>query len=251
MISLTDISWSERQKSRTITIAVHLLILLLALWPFLRSSSWQQESGVQVEFAELKMQQPVIASDSPEKTARGNKESLKKGRMPEKQTASVTSSAPIIEETMTQKESEVSSAAEPLEATDQESLRSPEPKRQFGHLFGNSSNGDSEEPSGSSDRNGLGGLASSHAVVGEGLQDRKIIFKPVVQDDSQRRGRVAVRICVNTSGRVITADFTQRGSTTTDSYLVDKAVTAARKWRFSQSEIERQCGTVSIDFDLK
>ena len=56
---------------------------------------------------------------------------------------------------------------------------------------------------------------------------------------------------VDKTGKVIKADYTQKGSTTTDSELKDIARKAALQFKFTLSEIEEQCGTITVDFKIK
>lgn len=87
-------------------------------------------------------------------------------------------------------------------------------------------------------------------TIGGGLEGRGIVYTPTIQDNSQRTGRVVVRICVNSKGEVISADYMQAGSTTADSELRNMAVRNAKKFKFSSRSIDRQCGTITIDFKV-
>ena len=94
-------------------------------------------------------------------------------------------------------------------------------------------------------------LRESIATIGGDLEGRTVIQYPTLDDNTQKKGLVVVRICVDSRGIVRTARYTQKGSTTTDLYLVDLAVGAARKYIFSASAAERQCGMIAFDFQLK
>jgi len=85
----------------------------------------------------------------------------------------------------------------------------------------------------------------------ESITNRKVIFIPQIEDNSQKEGRVVVKICVDATGAVTKARYTQLGSTTTDSYLIDLAVKNARKYKFAPYSIEEQCGRVNIDFEVR
>ncbi len=136
-----------------------------------------------------------------------------------------------------------------------------ENKKKYSGLFGNgnaSGNGSgNNNPDGMKGDNGgqpdgkaLDGLTKGTGRVGDGLNGRGIEYAPVFSDKSQRTGRVALLICVDKNGKVTGADFTQKGSTTADSYLIDLARKTALQYRFSKSNIESQCGTVTIDFKV-
>ncbi len=107
------------------------------------------------------------------------------------------------------------------------------------------------DPSGHPDATALEGITKGKGKAGNGLGSRGLLFAPVISDSSQQTGRVVVNICVNAQGKVISADFTQKGSTTTDSHLISLAVSNAKKYKFSESSTAEQCGDITIDFKLK
>lgn len=129
-------------------------------------------------------------------------------------------------------------------------------KSKFGSLLsggaGNSDQSGSEgSPDGDPNSNALKNLATGSGAVGDGLSDRAILFTPEITDNSQKTGRVVVDICIDASGKVTTAKYTQRGSTTSDKDLIDVAVDGVKQYRFSTSQAKKQCGSVIIDFKLK
>lgn len=129
-------------------------------------------------------------------------------------------------------------------------------KSKFGSLLsggkGNANESGSEgSPDGDPNSTALDNLASGSGIMGEGLSDRAIEYTPTITDNSQKTGRVVVDICINAAGNVISAKFTQRGSTTSDKDLIDVAVKGVKKYRFSSSSAKKQCGSVIIDFKLK
>ncbi|MGB4849997.1 MAG: hypothetical protein WBP41_18875, partial [Saprospiraceae bacterium] len=58
-------------------------------------------------------------------------------------------------------------------------------------------------------------------------------------------------VCVDKTGKVIKAVYTQKGSTNTDSELKEIARKAALQFKFTLSEIEEQCGTITVDFKVR
>lgn len=131
-----------------------------------------------------------------------------------------------------------------------------EKKKKFGSLLsggqGNNNNSGNEgNPDGEPDTKALENLATGRGSIGEGLSDRTIEYKPEITDDSQKTGRVVIDICINKSGKVISATYTQKGSTTTDRDLVQLSEEGVMKYRFSSGTIDKQCGSVIIDFKLK
>ncbi|TVR78701.1 MAG: energy transducer TonB [Saprospirales bacterium] len=129
-------------------------------------------------------------------------------------------------------------------------------KQQFGEFLGTGSgrtgqSGSQGVSDGDPDASRLEGISSGSGMVGGGLGDRGVLFEPSIQDNSQKTGRVVVRVCVNAEGEVVSAEYTQRGSTTTDGELRQKAIDSARRFKFTKSNIDRQCGTITIDFRLE
>ena len=112
-------------------------------------------------------------------------------------------------------------------------------------------NGDRGKPDGDPDGTALEGMSTGAGEIGGGLGNRGIKYKPKITHDSQQTGDVVVKVCVNASGNVVSADFTQGGSTTANSGLIARAVSAAKKYRFDAGSVERQCGTIKIKFRVR
>ena len=83
------------------------------------------------------------------------------------------------------------------------------------------------------------------------LGKRRVLKVPTIKDDSQKKGRVVVKICVNGAGKVISSKYTMMGSTTSDLYLIELAEKGAMQYLFSPSDNPKECGNVIIDFKLK
>lgn len=69
--------------------------------------------------------------------------------------------------------------------------------------------------------------------------------------DSKSYGVVVIKICVDSSGNVISAQHIEKGSTTSDKDIVQKAIDDALKWKFEKSDLELQCGTMKYKFLFK
>ena len=82
------------------------------------------------------------------------------------------------------------------------------------------------------------------------LAGRRLVRKPVIDDKSQETGRVVVSITVDKEGNVTEARPGARGSTTTSSYLFEKAKEAAMKATFSPNPdgADIQKGTMTFVF---
>jgi len=95
---------------------------------------------------------------------------------------------------------------------------------------------------------GLGNKGFSYALSG-----RSITVKPTIQDDSQKRGTVVIRIKVDRNGNVISASHQIKGSTTSDDYLVQKAIRSAKKAKFNAepNAAAEQVGTITYVFKVQ
>lgn len=129
-------------------------------------------------------------------------------------------------------------------------------KSKFSDLLGsgkgnNNNDSNAGDPKGDPNSDALNKLATGSGRIGGGLTDRGVLFEPQIDDNSQYTGVVVVKVCVDRTGKVSEAKFTQLGSTTTNKLLVDLAVGAAKKYQFTPSDIETQCGNITIDFKVK
>lgn len=130
-------------------------------------------------------------------------------------------------------------------------------KKSYGDLLGSGGKGNTGKPGSQGDPNGdpnsnvLEGISNGSGRVGGGLGKRGVLHEPQINDRSQKTGRVVISVCVDKTGKVIKAEYTQKGSTTTDSELKDIARKAALQFKFTLSEIEEQCGTITVDFKVK
>lgn len=129
-------------------------------------------------------------------------------------------------------------------------------KSKFSDLLGsgkgsNNNDGNEGDPKGDPNSDALNKIATGSGRIGGGLANRGVLYEPEINDNSQYTGVVVVKVCVNSSGKVVEANFTQRGSTTTNKVLVDIAIDAAKKYKFTSSEVETQCGNITIEFKVK
>lgn len=131
-------------------------------------------------------------------------------------------------------------------------------KNDIGGLFGDGSGkgntgtaGNQGDPNGDPNASNLEGISTGSGRVGGGLGSRGVRKSPSVSENSQKAGTVVVSVCVDASGNVISADYTQRGSTTADSQLVSAAIRNAKSWAFSPGSEDKLCGTISYNFKVK
>lgn len=174
-----------------------------------------------------------------------------------KEKAKKEAEAKIVAEEAAKKKAEAEARKKAEEAKKQAEYNKS--KSKFSDLFkSGSSKGNSDNPdknagsvTGEPDATALDKISTGKGKAGNGLGGRGIVYEPKITDTSQKTGRVVIRVCVDQTGKVTTAKFTQKGSTTTDSYLVNLALKNAKKYRFTESDASEQCGDISIDFKLK
>lgn len=255
------------RRSFFISLVLHLLVLLILFVPFIRPSTFPSEHIIMVEFfddAPSKMSGAEESDDVLE-----NKESSSTPVANTPASSSVLDDvAPIktpttkpkdpspkttIDEAKKKEEQERLAAEKARKEKEAADKAAESQKNKFKDLFGkgggnNSGDGKNDgDPDGSS----LDGITKGTGTVGGGLNGRSVIFAPKITDNTQKTGKVAIDICVDKIGNVTKAEFTQRGSTTSNTTLIDIARRSAFKYKFSASEIESQCGTIIIDFKLE
>ncbi len=182
-------------------------------------------------------------------------------RKPEKQVTNkvVTSSEQsdvLVKESAARKQAQAESQRKASEeAKKQEAYNNS--KKSYGDLLGGSGKGNTGKPGNQGDPSGdpnakaLDGISKGSGRVGGGLGNRGVLHEPKISDASQKTGRVVISVCVDKKGKVIKADYTQKGSSTTDSELKDIARRAALQFTFTDSAVEEQCGTITVDFKIK
>ncbi len=112
--------------------------------------------------------------------------------------------------------------------------------------------GNQGDPNGDPNASALEGISTGAGVVGGGLSGRGVMRKgPAIKDNSQEQGTVMLEVCVDINGKVISAEFLLKGSTTSDSRLIRLAKENAYAWRFSKGNVDKQCGTIRYEFRLK
>ena len=89
-------------------------------------------------------------------------------------------------------------------------------------------------------------------ALDEGLQGRGLIgaLPQPIYPPGNRGGKVVIRVVVNREGKVTDATFVPKGSTTSDTKLVEAAIAAARKARFTESRAFIQGGTITYIFKM-
>jgi len=148
-------------------------------------------------------------------------------------------------------------AAAAAKAEAEKQAKFEQSKKQFGEFLSGSGKGETStsgnqgDPKGDPNASALTGISTGSGRIGGGLADRGLLYEPEVKDKSQKTGKVVMKVCVDNQGKVTEATFTQRGSTTVDGELREKAQRAANRYKFTASEVEEQCGTITFDFKVE
>ena len=112
--------------------------------------------------------------------------------------------------------------------------------------------GNQGKPEGDPLSNSYDGTGSGNGGVALTLAGRRFITAPIIRDDGQKTGKIAVNITVDKNGTVIDAQAPARGSTLTDPILSDKCERAVLGARFNKldSAPDEQRGVVIFNFKV-
>jgi outer membrane biosynthesis protein TonB len=80
-----------------------------------------------------------------------------------------------------------------------------------------------------------------------GLKKRKLVERPALFNETTKKGNVKLSICVNGQGKVTKATVVKSASTK-DAALIKSATKFAKKYKFNNSSLSRQCGYLVIEF---
>lgn len=111
--------------------------------------------------------------------------------------------------------------------------------------------GDQGRPGGNPNSdNYTGGGKGNGVTISKGLSGRKITGLPSFKDDFNENAIVYVDIRVDENGRVISATFQPRGSTTSEAQYKSIAIQKAKQVKFSAGEGE-SVGTLKFNFRVQ
>lgn len=200
----------------------------------------------------VKKEAPVTAVAEPQKKS---KEALQAEEAQRKADAKAKAKAEAEEKARLEaEEAEQKKREEAERKAAEKAAKKAAAKSKFNNMM-NSADGTGEpskgDPKGRPNAAALEGMTKGKGKAGNGLGDRGLLHAPDITDSSQRTGIVVVNICVNSQGKVTKANYTQKGSTTTDSHLIRLATESAKEYRFSQSKTAEQCGDITINFKLR
>jgi outer membrane biosynthesis protein TonB len=109
-------------------------------------------------------------------------------------------------------------------------------------------NGDPNAKNHYGENTGLGNAGAGWSIKGK-IGSRSLRKKPTILDNSKEEGKVAINITVDDFGKVISANYTEKGSTTSSTYLKTLALKAAREMVFSpKQDADEETGTVIFRF---
>ena len=139
-----------------------------------------------------------------------------------------------------------------------ETTRTPNPKALFKMNKGgvdepdNAGNPHAKEGGDKASGKGPGLDADGLDQLDRGLQGRGLVGNlPRPAYRGTESGKVVVRVTVGPQGDVRSVAFEPKGSTTNDKELIDAALDAARKARFTESAAAVQGGTITYIFRMK
>lgn len=102
------------------------------------------------------------------------------------------------------------------------------------------------------------GDGSGHSLVGESMLDASLAGRGLVGElpvpdfpDGCRAGKIVIRVSVDSSGRVTSAIYEAKGSTSSSAALISAAKNAALKARFQESRAMVEGGTITYVFKIK
>lgn len=101
----------------------------------------------------------------------------------------------------------------------------------------------------SGDGGGLNPIGNDQ--LDEGLRGRGLVGNlPVPSYPGNVSGKIVIRVAVDQHGRVTSAAYEPKGSTSSDAALVAAAIEAAKRARFTESRSFVQGGTITYNFKL-
>ena len=106
-----------------------------------------------------------------------------------------------------------------------------------------------EENLASGDGGGLNPVGNDQ--LDEGLRGRGLVGNlPVPSYPGNASGKIVIRVAVDQHGRVTSAAYEAKGSTSSDAALIAEAIEAAKRARFTESRSFMQGGTITYNFKL-
>lgn len=119
---------------------------------------------------------------------------------------------------------------------------------------GNNPNGkgDAGSPAGKPDSYGNSPGGKTGASISRGLTGRRITYFPSYQDEFNENAKVAVDVSVDKQGKVLSATYQPKGSTTSNSFYKQKAIEKVKQSKLNPDPAgdDVQTGTIIINFKV-
>lgn len=188
------------------------------------------------------------------KTSDNSKEiELKKQKEAERKKADEAKKRKAEAEAKKKAEAEAEAKRKAAEAERKRKLE--EAKRKAGDKFKNGG-GDGDDPGDQGDPNSdLQGGGTGGGTTGSGadVQGRSVKTRPKPPTNPGVNGNVVIKICIDNKGNVISANYTQSGSSVTSAAAIKEAESNAKKWKFNTDAMapDKQCGTIKYNYKVK
>jgi TonB family protein len=253
------LTWEEKEKKNRrrgwiFSITFHTILLLLAIiFGLFSQTPPPGEEGILVNFGHSESGGGEQAATAPEPVTEPTEASP--DPVTEEVVTQNTDAAPAIkqEKKTTEKVEEQPKKEEPKVNTD---ALMPSKIKKDGTGQGNKKGiEDMGAPDGDPKSDVYGPKSYGKGTKGTGWDlegsGRRLMVSPEPDNKSQDGGKVVIRIKVDSNGRVVSAEFVQKGSTTTDSYLITEAKRASMKARFNANKDQKGLATGHFTYNFK
>ncbi|NJB83270.1 energy transducer TonB [Wenyingzhuangia aestuarii] len=266
-----------QRKAAIITTAFAGLVLFLLFFCGLRYLDPPEEYGVAINFGtsevgagEPKLNESIKSSPVESQPKQAQEELKQSEEVQEKVLTQATEEAPVVKEAKEVKKTVpkvVEKKAEPKKTVKKEVVKEPTPTKEtqnaLNNLFGKTATGKTAESEGDDNVNGVKGAESgdpnstkyygNDGLGGEGnylLKGRRVLSKFIREPNCNEEGIVVVKVVVDRSGKVISAEPGFKGTTNTSPCLLKHAKKAAlaTKWNPDGNAPSKQIGLIRYEF---
>ena len=249
----------KQNKSTVISFGVHATILLFSFMPMV--TKVHEELTLDTFEHELYYEIPVEFGEFANSGEEGKKAASPNYDPEVKPVVHDENKAPAIHEAEKISE-ETQAAEEPAEAIESEVTAESDTEVLAAEQ---STSGDAEETTspGGSDATVIEGNSEGTAAEGDGdgingddgdgVISRRIIYREDITQAAEYSGTIAINLCIDRRGHVISVSKNAERTTITNSDIVRKAMDIASRYRFESnySAARRECGTLTFIFDIE
>ncbi len=88
---------------------------------------------------------------------------------------------------------------------------------------------------------------------GDGLFNRKVVYRADVKKVTKEEGKIVIDLCVNRDGRVVYSKYNKAASTIRTTSVLRKALEVAQQYRFERDYTapDKQCGKLTFIFEIE